>query len=94
METKNCAVYVVLGYDVNGIKDILGIWIGESEDKHYWMQIFDEIKARGVSCDTFWSSPTTAMEDRLLMDFSITAVPGFQNRMQNLVILFSSREPM
>lgn len=48
MEIKNCAVYVVLGYDVDGIKDILGIWIGESEGKHYWMQIFDEIKARGV----------------------------------------------
>ena len=48
METKNCAVYVILGYDVNGIKDILGIWIGESEGKHYRMQIFDEIKARGV----------------------------------------------
>ena len=48
MEIKNCAVYVILGYDVNGIKDILGIWIGESEGKHYWMQIFDEIKARGV----------------------------------------------
>lgn len=46
--TKNCAVYVVLGYDVNGKKDILGIWIGESEGKHYWMQIFDEIKMRGV----------------------------------------------
>ena len=48
METKSCAVYVVLGYDINGIKDILGIWIGESEGKHYWMQIFDEIKNRGV----------------------------------------------
>jgi transposase-like protein len=48
METKNCAVYVILGYDVNGVKDILGIWIGESEGKHYWMQIFDEIKSRGV----------------------------------------------
>lgn len=48
METKNCAVYVVLGYDVNGIKDILGVWVGDSEGKHYWMQIFDEIKARGV----------------------------------------------
>ena len=47
-ETRSCAVYVVLGYDVNGIKDILGIWIGESEGKHYWMQIFDEIKNRGV----------------------------------------------
>ncbi len=48
METKSCAVYVILGYDVNGIKDILGIWIGDAEGKHYWMQIFDEIKARGV----------------------------------------------
>ncbi len=48
METKNCAVYVILGYDMDGIKDILGIWIGEAEGKHYWMQIFDEIKARGV----------------------------------------------
>ena len=48
METKNCALYAVLGYDVNGIRDILGIRIGESKCKHYWMQIFDEIKARGV----------------------------------------------
>ncbi len=48
METRSSAVYVVLGYDINGIKDILGIWIGESEGKHYWMQIFDEIKNRGV----------------------------------------------
>ena len=47
-ETKSCAVYVILGYDVNGIKDILGLWISESEGKHQWMQIFDEIKARGV----------------------------------------------
>ena len=47
-ETKSCAVYVILGYDVDGVKDILGLWIGESEGKHKWMQIFDEIKARGV----------------------------------------------
>ena len=47
-ETKSCAVYVILGYDVNGMKDILGIWINESEGKHTWMQIFDEIKLRGV----------------------------------------------
>ena len=48
MGSKSCAVYVILGYDSNGEKDILGIWIGEAEGKHYWMQIFDEIKARGV----------------------------------------------
>ena len=48
METKSCAVYVILGYDLEGKKDILGLWIGEAEGKHYWMQIFDEIKGRGV----------------------------------------------
>ena len=29
METKNLAVYVILGYDVNGVKDILGLWVGK-----------------------------------------------------------------
>ena len=55
METKSCAVYVILGYDIDGKKDILGIWIGESEGKHYWMQIFDEIKSRGVEAVLFIS---------------------------------------
>lgn len=55
METKNCAVYVILGYDVNGVKDILGLWIGQTEGKHYWMQIFDEIKSRGVEDVVFIS---------------------------------------
>lgn len=54
-ETKNCAVYVILGYDINGVKDILGIWIGDTEGKHKWMQIFDEIKARGVEDISFIS---------------------------------------
>ena len=47
-EAKECAVYTILGYDLNGHKDILGLWLSASESKNYWMQIFDEIKARGV----------------------------------------------
>ena len=47
-EIKNYAVYVILGYDVDGQKDILGLWLSETESKHHWMQIFDEIKSRGV----------------------------------------------
>lgn len=43
------AVYVVLGIDSEGHKDVLGIWMSESESKHFWMQIFDELKARGVN---------------------------------------------
>ena len=41
------AVYVILGYDVDGQKDILGLWLSESESKHQWVQIFDELKNRG-----------------------------------------------
>ena len=54
-ETKNYAVYVILGYDVDGGKDILGLWLSETEGKHNWMQIFDELKARGVEDVLFLS---------------------------------------
>jgi len=47
-ETKSYAVYAILGYDINGVKEILGLWMNETESKHVWMQIFDEIKSRGV----------------------------------------------
>ncbi len=54
-EAKQCAVYVILGYDTEGKKDILGIWLSETESKHQWMQIFDELKSRGVEDVLFLS---------------------------------------
>ena len=54
-EVKECAIYTILGYNLQGHKEILGLWISESESKNYWMQIFDEIKARGVE-DIFFIS--------------------------------------
>ena len=45
----------ILGYDLEGKKEILGIWLVESESKNYWMQIFDEINQRGVE-DVFFIS--------------------------------------
>ena len=47
-EVKETAVYTILGYDKDGHKDILGLWLNDSESKHTWMKIFDEIKQRGV----------------------------------------------
>ena len=47
-EVKECAIYTILGYDLNGKKDILGLWLNDTESKNSWMQIFDEIKKRGV----------------------------------------------
>lgn len=47
-ESKEEAVYSILGYDMEGHKEILGLWMDSSESKNYWMQVFDEIKSRGV----------------------------------------------
>jgi len=44
---SKCA-YVVLGINNEGIKEILGIWVGENEGAKYWMGILSEIKNRGV----------------------------------------------
>ncbi len=54
-ETKETAVYSILGYDLTGQKEILGLWLNPTESKNYWMQVFDEIKARGVE-DVFFIS--------------------------------------
>ncbi|CEE03052.1 transposase [Caldibacillus thermoamylovorans] len=54
-ETRKYAVYTILGYTIEGNKEILGLWLNETESKHKWMQIFDEIKARGVE-DIFFIS--------------------------------------
>lgn len=54
-ESKEEAVYVILGYDLEGHKEVLGLWMDVSESKNYWMQVFDEIKKRGVE-DVFFIS--------------------------------------
>lgn len=45
---RNAAVYVALAYDLQGRKDVLGIWMDESEGAARWMQVFDELRGRGV----------------------------------------------
>ena len=44
----NKAAYVVMGVDVDGNKDILGIWIGEHESSKFWLGVLTELKNRGV----------------------------------------------
>ena len=54
-ETKKHAVYSIVAYDLDGRKNILGLWIDETENKHQWLQIFDELKKRGVEDVAFIS---------------------------------------
>lgn len=42
------AIYVMLGIDAEGKKEVIGIWIDRTESATFWNEIFEEIKSRGV----------------------------------------------
>jgi len=46
---KNKAVYVALAYNGDGEKDVLGLWIEQTEGAKFWLRVVNELKARGVN---------------------------------------------
>lgn len=58
----NKAAYVVMGVNLDGCKDVLGIWIGGNETGKYWLGVLNELKNRGI-------------EDVLI--FSVDGLNGF-----------------
>jgi transposase-like protein len=44
----NKAVYIVIGIDLDGNKDVLGMYIGEHETSKFWLTVLNELKNRGV----------------------------------------------
>lgn len=67
--TSKKAVYVIIGVDVNGLKDILGLWIDETESGSFWNNVFEDLKERGV-------------EDILYM--TSDGVAGFKGSLENV----------
>ncbi len=63
---KKC-VYSVLGVTVEGKKDILGVWIADSESASFWVSVFNDLKNRGIkdiliACHDNLTGFTKAME--------------------------------
>ncbi|MGL6111622.1 MAG: IS256 family transposase [Rubrivivax sp.] len=46
---RNKAIYLALGILPDGTRDILGIWIENTEGAKFWMKVFNDLKTRGVS---------------------------------------------
>ena len=44
----NKAAYTVMGVNLDGVKEVLGIWIGEAESAKFWLSVLNEVKNRGV----------------------------------------------
>ncbi len=45
---KNTAIYSLLGVDIEGNKDIIGLWVGDNESSTYWFKLLTNLKSRGV----------------------------------------------
>jgi putative transposase len=45
---RNKAVYVALGVRADGTKEILGLWIEQTEGAKFWLRVMNELKSRGV----------------------------------------------
>jgi len=67
------AIYVALGVNCFGIKDILGIWMDDTESTSKWCEILDELKSRGVK-DIFFVSldGLTGLADKIEETFPNT----------------------
>src|SRR5215216_6823635 len=44
----NKALYLVIGVNVEGIKEVLGMWVAQSEGAKFWLSIVTELRNRGV----------------------------------------------
>jgi len=45
---RNKAVYLAIGVNMDGLKEVLGLWIAQTEGAKFWLQVVTELKNRGV----------------------------------------------
>lgn len=45
---KKRAAYVILGVTTEGMKEVLGLYVGDAESSKYWLSVFNELKNRGL----------------------------------------------
>jgi putative transposase len=46
------AIYLALGINIEGEKELLGLWVAQTEGSKFWLTVFNELNNRGV-CDCF-----------------------------------------
>jgi putative transposase len=46
---KSKAIYLAIGVRMDGLKEVLGLWIAQTEGAKFWLQVVTELKNRGVN---------------------------------------------
>ena len=95
------AVYIAIGINLDGKKDVMGMWVGENESAKFWATVLNSLKNRGVedifiACTdnlTGFSSAIEAVFPKLnvcfTLSFSIISLIVFEsNRINKVLKLF------
>ena len=48
MRVVNKSIYLALGVNMDGRKDLLGLWMSDNEGAKFWLSVLTELKSRGV----------------------------------------------
>jgi transposase-like protein len=80
----NKSIYLVIGLKPDGFKEILGIWIAETESASFWLSVLSELKDRGVK------SILIACTDNLT-GFTSAIQASFQDTVTQLCIVHQIR---
>lgn len=48
-QVRNKAIYLAIGVKLSGLKEVLGLWIAQTEGAKFWLQVVTELKNRGVN---------------------------------------------
>ena len=66
----NKTIYLAIGLNKEGLKEVLGMWLGKNESASFWMTVLTDLKARGVQ-DIFITATDNLLMvlQRLLMLF-------------------------
>jgi putative transposase len=69
---------MAMGIDMNGNKDILGLWLANNEGSKFWLSVLNELKNRGVN-DIFIAccDGLTGFPEALLMRFFLKPLCSF-----------------
>ena len=84
----NKTVYIAVGLRQDGMKEVLGLWLGKNESAAFWMSVLTDLKA-------IYQAPTRDAAEAALKDFANKwndkysyAVKSWQNNWEDLSVFF------
>ena len=69
------AAYVVIGINLDGEKEVLGIWIGANESSKFWLSVLNDLKNRGVqNVLIFWVDGLNGFKEAIRATFPFAKI--------------------